>query len=393
VALNLKARIGVRPAYIDGTIDPARYKSSKTMTTTPAKPLKPAPPSVADDPRWARIVARDKTADGHLWYSVATTGVYCRPSCPSRVANPKNVQLHDSLESAKATGFRPCQRCNPDGPSIECENAGLVAKACRIIEEREEEPSLEQLADRAGLSPSYFHRLFKAATGLTPKDYAAAHRAKKVRQGLASSNTVTEAIYDAGFNSSGRFYEKSTDMLGMTPSQYRAGGRNEEIKFAVGQTSLGAILVASSAKGVAAILLGEDPDELVRNLQDRFPKAHLIGADRDYEALVARVVGFVEAPGIGLDLPLDVRGTAFQQRVWQALQEIPVGEAVTYAEIAQRIGTPKAVRAVAGACATNNLAVAIPCHRVVRKDGALSGYAWGVERKRALLDREASQGT
>lgn len=357
------------------------------LTTTPALA------SVADDPRWARIVARDKTADGHLWYSVATTGVYCRPSCPSRTANPKNVQLHDSLEGAKATGFRPCRRCKPDGPSIECENAGLVAKACRVIEESEEEPSLEQLADGVGLSPSYFHRVFKSATGLTPKEYAAGHRAKKVRQGLASSNTVTEAIYDAGFNSSGRFYERSTDMLGMTPSRYRAGGANEEIKFAVGQTSLGAILVASSAKGVAAILLGDDPDELVRNLQDRFPKAHLVGADRDYEALVARVVGLIEAPRIGLDLPLDVRGTAFQQRVWQALREIPVGEAASYAEIAQCIGSPKSVRAVAGACAANNLAVAIPCHRVVRKDGSPSGYAWGVERKRALLDREASQDT
>ena len=363
------------------------------MTTKPVSPPKPAPPSVTDDPRWRRIVARDKTADGRLWYSVATTGVYCRASCPSRVANPKNVQLHDSLESAKATGFRPCRRCKPDGPSIESENACLVTKACRIIEESEEEPSLEQLADGVNLSPSYFHRVFKTATGLTPKDYAAAYRAKKLRQGLVSSNTVTEAIYDAGFNSSGRFYEKSTDMLGMTPSRYRAGGANEEIRFAVGQTSLGAILVASSAKGVAAILLGDDPDELVRNLQDRFPKAHLIGADRDYEALVARVVGFVERPGIGLDLPLDVRGTAFQQRVWQALKEIPVGEAVCYAEIARRIGAPKAVRAIAGACAANNLAVAIPCHRVVRKDGSLSGYAWGVERKRALLDREASHGT
>ena len=349
------------------------------------------PPSVADDPRWARIVTRDKTADGHLWYSVSTTGVYCRPSCPSRTANPENVQLHDTLEGAKATGFRPCRRCNPDGPSIEAENAALVAKACQIIEQSEEEPSLEDLADAIGRSPSYFHRLFKAATGLTPKDYAAAHRAKKVRQELASGHTVTEAIYGAGFNSSGRFYEKSTDMLGMTPSQYRAGGSNEEIKFAVGQTTLGAILVASSRKGVASILLGDDPDELVRNLQDRFPKARLIGADRDYEALVARVVGFVEAPTIGLNLPLDVRGTAFQQRVWQVLQEIPVGETVSYAEIARRIESPKAVRAVADACAANNLAVAIPCHRVVRNDGLLSGYAWGVERKRALLDREASR--
>jgi AraC family transcriptional regulator, regulatory protein of adaptative response / methylated-DNA-[protein]-cysteine methyltransferase len=361
------------------------------MSATPTKTPKPATPSVADDPRWARIVARDKTADGYLWYSVSTTCVYCRPSCPSRTPNPKNVQLHDSLESAKATGFRSCRRCNPDGPSIEAENAALVAQACRIIEESEEEPSLEELAFAIGRSPSYFHRLFKATTGLTPKDYAAAHHAKRVRQGLASGNTVTETIYDAGFSSSGRFYEKSTDMLGMTPSRYRAGGANEEIRFAVGQTSLGAILVASSKKGVASILLGDDPDELVRNLQDRFPKARLIGADRDYEALVARVVGFVETPGIGLDLPLDVRGTAFQQRVWQALQEIPVGETVSYADIARRIGSPKAMRAVAGACAANNLAVAIPCHRVVRNDGSPSGYAWGVERKRVLLAREASR--
>src|SRR5215471_459438 len=301
------------------------------ITSTSTKAAKPTLSSVADDPRWARIVARDKAADGRLWYSVATTGVYCRPSCPSRLANPKNVQLHESLESARATGFRPCQRCNPDGPSIESENAALVAKACRIIEESEEEPSLEQLAVAIDRSPSYFHRVFKATTGLTPKDYAAAHRARKVRQGLASGNSVTEAIYDAGFNSSGRFYEKSTDMLGMTPSQYRNGGTSEEIRFAVGQTSLGAILVASSEKGVAAILLGNDPDELVRGLQDRFPKAHLIGADRRYEAMVARVVGLVEAPGIGLDLPLDVRGTAFQQRVWQALREVRVGETVCYA--------------------------------------------------------------
>jgi AraC family transcriptional regulator of adaptative response/methylated-DNA-[protein]-cysteine methyltransferase len=233
--------------------------------------------------------------------------------------------------------------------------------------------------------------MFKAATGVTPKDYAAARRAAKVRQGLTSGSSVTEAIYDAGFNSSGRFYEKSTDMLGMTPSQYRDGGTNEEIKFAVGQTSLGAILVASSKKGVAAILLGDDPDKLVRALQDRFPRAHLVGGDQEYEALVARVVGFVEAPWTALDLPLDVRGTAFQHRVWRALQQIPVGATVSYAEIARRIGAPKSVRAVAGACAANNLAVAIPCHRVIRNDGSLSGYAWGVERKQLLLDREAAQ--
>jgi len=347
--------------------------------------------TVADDPRWARIAARDKTADGHLWYSVATTGVYCRPSCSSRLANPKNVALHDTLESARATGFRPCKRCDPEGASIESGNAALVAKACRIIEDGEDEPALNDLADAVGLSASYFHRLFKATTGLTPKAYAASHRAQKVREGLASGNTVTGAIYDAGFKSSSRFYETSTGILGMTPSQYRAGGTNEEIRFAVGQTSLGAILVASSGKGVASILLGDDPDALVRILQDRFPKARLIGADRDYETLVARVVGLIEEPQIGLDLPLDVRGTAFQQRVWRALQEIPAGETVSYAEIARRIGAPKAVRAVAGACAANRIAVAIPCHRVVHNDGSISGYAWGVERKRALLDRETAQ--
>jgi AraC family transcriptional regulator, regulatory protein of adaptative response / methylated-DNA-[protein]-cysteine methyltransferase len=280
------------------------------MTAMPTEKLRPLPVSAADDPRWARIVARDKSADGHLWYSVSTTGVYCRPSCPSRTANPKNVQLHDTLESARATGFRPCKRCNPDGPSVECDNAALVEKACRIIEESEEEPSLDKLADAVSRSPGYFHRVFKAATGVTPKEYAMGHRARRVRQGLASGNSVTETIYDAGFNSSGRFYETSTDMLGMTPSQFRAGGTNEEIKFAVGQTFLGAILVASSKKGVAAILLGDDPDELVRNLQDRFPKAHLIGADRDYEALVARVVAFVEKPGIGLNLPLRLSPSA-----------------------------------------------------------------------------------
>jgi AraC family transcriptional regulator, regulatory protein of adaptative response / methylated-DNA-[protein]-cysteine methyltransferase len=362
-----------------------------TTTTKPVSAQRTPALSVSDDPRWARIVARDKTADGHLWYSVLTTGIYCRPSCPSRTANPKNVALHDNLESARATGFRPCKRCNPEGLSLESENAALVAKACRLIEESEEEPSLEELAEAVGRSPSYFHRMFKSTTGLTPKNYAAADRAKKVREGLEVGSSVTEAIYDAGFNSSGRFYEKSTGMLGMTPSQYRAGGLNEEIKFAVGQTSFGAILVASSTKGVASILLDDDPEKLVRNLQDRFPNARLVGADREYESLIARVVGFVENPHIGLDLPLDVRGTAFQRRVWQALQEIPVGQRVSYSVIAHRIGSPNSVRAVAGACAANNLAVAIPCHRVVRNDGALSGYAWGVERKRALLDREASQ--
>ena len=357
---------------------------------TEIKELEGKTVATAGDPRWARVVARDRMADGQFWYSVATTGVYCRPSCPSRTANPKNVTLHDSLAAAKATGFRPCRRCNPDGASLEAQNAALVAKACRLIEQSEEPLSLTELSEAVELSPSYFHRMFKAATGLTPKDYLEAQRAERVRERLAQGQSVTATIYDAGFNSSGRFYEKSAEMLGMTPSKYRAGGADEDIRFAVGQSSLGPILVASSIKGVAAILMGDDPDALVRELQDRFPRARLIGGDAAYEQLVARVVGFIEAPNIGFDLPLDVRGTAFQQRVWQALREIPPGKTVTYTEIARVIGAPKAVRAVAGACASNTIAVAIPCHRVVRNDGTLSGYAWGVERKRALIERETA---
>ena len=337
------------------------------------------------DPRWARIVARDRTADGEFWYTVDTTGIYCRPSCPSRGCNPRNVTIHDTIERARATGFRACKRCKPDGPTADVVNAGIVTRACRMIEESETAPSLTELAEALALSPGYFHRIFKAHTGLTPKGYAVAHRAKRVRAALASDGSVTEAIYDAGFNSSGRFYEASNAMLGMTPSSLRRGGANEEIRFAIGETTLGSILVASSTKGIAAILLGDDPDALARDLQERFPQATLIGADADYEAVIAKVVGFAEAPTVGLDLPLDVRGTAFQQRVWQALRDIPVGQTLSYTDVAERIGAPSATRAVAGACAANRLAIAIPCHRVVRNDGALSGYAWGVERKRQLL--------
>lgn len=345
--------------------------------------------AVVQDLRWARVAARDKSADGLFWYSVATTGIYCRPSCPSRPANPKNVGFFDTTAAAEAAGFRPCRRCNPNGLSIEAENTAIIARACRAIDDADQAPSLSEMAKAADLSPSYFHRLFKSVAGVTPKAYADARRATRVREELGRTDTVTEAIYGAGFNSNGRFYAASTTMLGMTPSRYRSGGVEEELRFAIGQCSLGAILVASSTKGVAAILIGDDPDALARDLQDRFPKAHLVGGDAEFEQLVAEVVGFVEAPHIGLALPLDVRGTAFQQRVWQALQEIPAGETATYTGIAARIGAPNSVRAVAGACAANALAVAIPCHRVVRHDGALSGYRWGVERKRELLTREA----
>ncbi|SMH61962.1 bifunctional DNA-binding transcriptional regulator/O6-methylguanine-DNA methyltransferase Ada [Azospirillum agricola] len=347
-------------------------------------------PSMEADPRWRALRERDPAFDGRFVYSVRTTGVYCRPSCASRPARPENVAFHAGPAEAEAAGFRPCQRCRPNEAPLAARQAALVADACRAIETAEEMPSLDTLAATVGLSPHHFHRLFKATTGLTPRAYGAAHRSRKIRDQLASGRgSVTEAIYDAGFNASSRFYATSNAVLGMTPTAFRAGGADADIRFAIGDCSLGAILVASSGKGVCAILLGEDPDALARDLQDRFPKANLIGGDAGFEALVAAAVGLVEAPALGHDLPLDVRGTAFQQRVWQALRAIPAGETVSYAELARAIGAPTSVRAVASACGANPLAVAIPCHRVVRTDGTLSGYRWGVERKRVLLDREA----
>jgi AraC family transcriptional regulator, regulatory protein of adaptative response / methylated-DNA-[protein]-cysteine methyltransferase len=343
------------------------------------------------DPRWAAVEARDPAADGRFFYAVKTTGVYCRPSCPSRPARPENISFFDSAAAAEQAGFRPCQRCRPDQPPLAEQHAALVAGLCRFIENADTPPSLAELARQAGLSRYHLHRIFKAVTGLTPHDYAVAQRAKRLRAGLARGAGVTDAILDAGYNSPGRFYEQAHLLLGMTPSRYRAGGTATEIRFAVGQCSLGAILVAASPRGICAISLGDDPEALVREVQDRFPQATLIGADPAFEDWIARVVGFVEAPKLGLDLPLDLRGTVFQQRVWQALQQIPTGETVSYTELARRIGAPAAFRAVASACAANVLAVAIPCHRVVRQDGSLSGYRWGVARKKALIEREAQE--
>lgn len=343
---------------------------------------------ILSDPRWAAVLGRDPAADGAFFYSVRTTGVYCRPSCAARTPRPENVAFHATTAAAEQAGFRPCQRCRPDQPPQAERQATLVAQLCRLIEQAETPPSLAQLAGQAGISTSHLHRVFKSVTGLTPKAYAAAQRAKRMRVELTTANTVTEAIYNAGYNAPGRFYDTSAEVLGMAPADYRAGGNNADIRFAIGQSSLGAILVAASGKGICAILLGDQPEVLLRELQDRFPKARLLGGDTGFEDWVARVVGFVEAPKIGLDLPLDIRGTVFQQRVWQALRAIPPGETASYTDIARRIGAPQAVRAVAAACAANALAVAIPCHRVVRRDGDLAGYRWGIERKQALLDKE-----
>jgi AraC family transcriptional regulator, regulatory protein of adaptative response / methylated-DNA-[protein]-cysteine methyltransferase len=343
------------------------------------------------DARWDAVRARDEQADGAFVYSVRSTGVYCRPSCPSRRARPENIAFHDSCEAAEAAGFRACLRCQPKAPPLVERRAEAVARACRLMDTAEQEPDLDSLAREAGMSRFHFHRVFKAHTGITPKAYFAARRAGRVQRELPQAASVTDALYEAGFNSSGRFYAQSKDMLGMAPSAFRAGGSGETIRFAVGACTLGAILVAATGQGICAILMGDDPDALVRDLQDRFPRAELVGADAGFEQLVARVVGFVESPGIGLDLPLDVRGTAFQQRVWQALREIPAGQTVSYAELAERVGLRAGARAVAGACAANPIAVAIPCHRVVRNDGSISGYRWGVDRKQALLEREGNR--
>ncbi|MDB5963286.1 MAG: ada [Massilia sp.] len=352
---------------------------------------------MSDEARWDAVQRRDGALDGRFWYSVSSTGVFCRPSCGARPALRRNVAFHDSVEAAVAAGFRPCLRCKPDQPPLGERHAAAVAAACRMIDSAyaaavtDAPLDLDAIAAAAGMSRFHFHRIFKHHTGITPKAYAQAARTRRVQQALSEPGTVTEAIYAAGFQSSARFYAGAGATLGMRPSAYRAGGKGAVIRFAIGACSLGAILVAATGTGICAILIGDDPDLLARDLQDRFTGADLRGAEPDFEATVAAVVGLVEQPSIGLDLPLDVRGTAFQQRVWQALRAIPAGETVSYAALAERLGVPGGARAIAGACAANPVAVAIPCHRVVRQDGSISGYRWGVERKALLLEREAKQ--
>jgi AraC family transcriptional regulator of adaptative response/methylated-DNA-[protein]-cysteine methyltransferase len=343
-----------------------------------------------DEQRWAAVVNRDREADGEFYYSVVTTGVYCRPSCGSRQPRRENVQFHSTTQAAETAGFRPCKRCRPTAADSLAQRASAIEEACRTLEAAQEPPDLDQIAEAAGMSRFHFQRVFKQVTSVTPRAYFAECRRKRVQAELRRAKTVTEAIYGAGFNSNSRFYARSNQMLGMTPKAFRAGGGHTIIRFAVGECSLGSILVAATANGICAILLGDDPERLTHTLQKRFSRAELVGGDKEFEQWMATVIGFIDHPAQGLNLPLDVQGTAFQQRVWRALSEIPAGTTASYEEVAKRIGAPKSVRAVAAACASNSIAVAIPCHRVVRKDGDLSGYRWGVERKRALLEREVT---
>lgn len=341
-----------------------------------------------DDERWQAVLNRDPAADGLFFYSVKTTGIYCRPTCPARLALRKNVQFHASCQAAEAAGFRPCQRCRPSEGSLQQRHAAVAVQTCRLIEESKTIPSLDELSAAVGVSPYHLHRLFKAHTGLTPRQYAAACRNDRTRKQMAHSRTVTEAIYRGGFNSSSRFYEAASDVLGMTPTRYRTGGQATRIEFATAQCWLGTILVAATEIGICAVLLGDNSQTLIDDLHTRFPNSEVVSGGDPFDQVIAAVVELVSAPTKAWNLPLDICGTAFQHRVWDALRQIPPGSTATYTEIARQIGRPTAVRAVAQACASNAMAVAIPCHRVVRTDGSLAGYRWGIARKRELLRRE-----
>lgn len=337
---------------------------------------------------WDAVIRREPSADGHFLMCVRTTGIYCRPSCGAKKPKRENVFFVSTREQAEAAGFRPCKRCRPEestGPDAWGER---IARACRMIEASEDPPSLETLAASLGLSPFHFHRRFKQALGMTPKAYADAARARRLRENLPASDSVTDALYDSGFGSSSRFYEKAKGMLGMEPARYRKGGTGEVIRHAIVPCSLGMLSVAATQRGICSMAMDDAPEPLKAELYERFPHAEIVEGDEEFSALVAQAVRLVEEPSSPLTLPLDVRGTAFQQKVWQALREIPPGETLSYAQLAEKIGAPSAARAVASACAQNSLAVAIPCHRVVRGTGDLAGYRWGMERKRALLEKE-----
>jgi AraC family transcriptional regulator, regulatory protein of adaptative response / methylated-DNA-[protein]-cysteine methyltransferase len=349
------------------------------------------------DSRWQAVLGRDKEFDGEFVYAVKTTGVYCRASCPSRVAKRGNVAFFDTTIEAEAAGFRACKRCNPDGVSLEHARNAAVNAACDFLKTSAGNVPLATLAARAGMSAHHFHRVFKSITGVTPKAYQKTIQQSRITEALSKNKTVTDAIYDAGFNSSGRFYENAEAVLGMTPGSYKSGGKNEEIRYAVEPCALGVIIVAATKRGVCAIEFGDSAHDLVQRLRTRFPLARFYPADKIFTTWLGKILEYIDHPdhqarGL-LDLPLDVQGTVFQQRVWKALREIPVGETRSYSEVAQKIGKPKAVRAVASACAGNEIAVLIPCHRVVRSNGELSGYRWGIERKAELLKREAEKET
>ncbi len=339
--------------------------------------------------RWRIIKQRTSMTCDDFYYGVRTTGVFCRPGCASRLPKRKNVVFFDTIDSAMFAGFRPCKRCHPEsGKNKENKNPLLVA-ACRRLEQSEKVPKLDELAAQAGLSPRYFHRLFKEALGVTPRQYADALRASRFREQLANSRTVTDAIHETGFGSGSRAHQCANDHLGMKPSEYRKGALKMNIDYAMVETSMGWMLVAASDRGVCLVELADNREQLQQRLRSHFGNANLGEGNGDFLKLVESVVEKIEIPGKSIDFPMDIQGTAFQQRIWQQLAKIPAGHTATYTEIATKIGQPLAVRAVANACAANKLAVLIPCHRVIRADGSLGGYRWGLERKSSLLAKES----
>jgi AraC family transcriptional regulator of adaptative response/methylated-DNA-[protein]-cysteine methyltransferase len=337
---------------------------------------------------WTAVENRDATADGSFYYGVRTTGVYCRPACASRRPLRTNTVFFETTAAAEAAGFRACKRCRPADDSAAARHLAAIEKACALLRTSETIPSLGELADAACISRFHFHRVFKQITGVTPREYARSHRLGRLGEKLDSGQPITASIYAAGFGSSSRAYEAAPAGLGMTPGTRRRGGSGETIRFVTVATPLGWALVAATARGICMTALGDNRDSLAAALRERFPRAELVAEDAGLKEWADRIVRFITAPEQNLDLPLDIRGTAFQARVWRALQKIPLGKTASYTEIAARLGQPKAVRAVAQACAANKLALVVPCHRVIRSDGELGGYRWGLERKRALLARE-----
>lgn len=347
-------------------------------------------PIIADTDarRWQAVCDRDANADGQFVFAVLTTGICCRPSCRSRRALRENVRFYPDVDAAVADGFRPCKRCQPDNIDPQQQKVDKVARACRLLEQ-DAPVTLETLAQTLAVSPYHFHRLFKSITGMTPKAWQQAWRARRLREALAQGEKVTPAVMAAGFPDGSSYYRQADAALGMTASQFRRGGEDIDIVYTFGDCAVGRCLVAESDRGVCAVLPGEADGPLLDELARLFPRARLIPGDAHFHQRVAQVFAHLDDHRQAIDLPLDIRGTVFQQRVWQALREIPAGETRSYRQVAQRIGQPRAVRAVAGACAANKLAIVIPCHRVVREGGALSGYRWGTARKAQLLTREA----
>lgn len=340
--------------------------------------------SIDPDLAWSAFERRDRSLDGCFVGAVRTTRIYCKPSCPARRPLRANMTFYADGGQARAAGYRACLRCLPDAVARDTD---AVAKAIAIIEAEDNAPSLTALAQAVGYAPHHFHRLFKRDTGVTPANYARAARARRAATALGEASTVTAAIYDAGYASNSRFYADAPDRLGMTPSAWRRGGQGATIRFTLAQTSLGSMLLAATERGICRLAFDEDEADLRR----RFPAAMIEAGGAAMADLVTAAIVAVERPALRPDLPLDVRGTAFQQAVWRELARIPPGETLSYAALAARAGNPNAVRAAGSACGANQIAILIPCHRAVRTDGSLGGYAYGLARKQALLEREQAK--